>query len=135
MSLFAVTREAGPSWTDGKGAFEQPEVNDHAAFMNDLADDGFGCSPAPSRAANTTESECFSSPTPAAKPTSTGASPTTPGNARNEWSPQASSRGSSSAAQTASAHSQVLSKPERQPPRANARGSATETRSVRQRQR
>lgn len=41
MSLFAVTREAGPSWTDGKGAFEQPEVNDHAAFMNDLADDGF----------------------------------------------------------------------------------------------
>ena len=41
MSLFAVTREAGPSWTDGKGAFEQPAVNDHAAFMNDLADDGF----------------------------------------------------------------------------------------------
>ena len=24
MSLFAVTREAGPGWTDGKGAFEQP---------------------------------------------------------------------------------------------------------------
>ena len=41
MSLFAVTREAGPSWTDGKGAFEQPAVNDHAAFMNGLADDGF----------------------------------------------------------------------------------------------
>lgn len=41
MSLFAVTREAGPSWTDGKGAFEQPAVNDHAAFMNDLADEGF----------------------------------------------------------------------------------------------
>jgi uncharacterized protein YciI len=41
MSLFAVTREAGPSWTEGKGAFEQPDVNDHAAFMNDLADDGF----------------------------------------------------------------------------------------------
>jgi uncharacterized protein YciI len=41
MSLFAVTREAGRSWTDGKGAFEQPEVNDHAAFMNDLADQGF----------------------------------------------------------------------------------------------
>ena len=40
MSLFAVTREAGPSWTDGKGAFEQPEVNDHAAFMGRLADDG-----------------------------------------------------------------------------------------------
>ena len=41
MSLFAVTREAGPSWTDGKGAFEQPAVNDHAAFMNQLAEDGF----------------------------------------------------------------------------------------------
>jgi uncharacterized protein YciI len=41
MSLFAVTREAGPSWIDGKGASEQPAVNDHAAFMNNLADDGF----------------------------------------------------------------------------------------------
>ena len=41
MSLFAVTREAGPSWTDGQGAFEQPAVNEHAAFMNSLADEGF----------------------------------------------------------------------------------------------
>jgi uncharacterized protein YciI len=41
MSLFAVTREAGPSWTDGKGAFEQPAAGDHAAFMNNLADEGF----------------------------------------------------------------------------------------------
>ena len=41
MSLFAVTREAGPGWTDGKGAFEQPAVNDHAAFMSRLADQGF----------------------------------------------------------------------------------------------
>ncbi len=40
MSLFAVTREAGPGWTDGKGAFEQSGVNDHAAFMNDLATEG-----------------------------------------------------------------------------------------------
>src|SRR6476646_7624292 len=40
MSLFAVTREAGPGWTDGKGAFEQPAVNDHAAFMSRLADQG-----------------------------------------------------------------------------------------------
>ncbi len=39
MSLFAVTREAGPSWTAG-GIFEQPSVTDHAAFMNALADDG-----------------------------------------------------------------------------------------------
>jgi uncharacterized protein YciI len=40
MSLFAVTREAGPGWAAGKGAFEQPAVNDHAAFMNALAAEG-----------------------------------------------------------------------------------------------
>lgn len=40
MSLYAVSREAGPSWVDGKGAFEQPAVNDHAAFMDTLADEG-----------------------------------------------------------------------------------------------
>ena len=37
MSLFVVTREAGPNWTEGKGAFEQPAVNDHEACMNSLA--------------------------------------------------------------------------------------------------
>lgn len=41
MSLYAVIREAGPGWTDGKGAFEQPGVNDHGAFMNELAGQGF----------------------------------------------------------------------------------------------
>ena len=41
MTLFAVTREAGPSWTTGKGAFEQPAANEHAAFMSNLADEGF----------------------------------------------------------------------------------------------
>ena len=40
MSLFAVTREAGPSSTDGKGAFEQPGVDEHVAFMSSLADEG-----------------------------------------------------------------------------------------------
>ncbi len=40
MSLFAVTREAGPAWAAG-GIFEQPEVNDHAAFMNELAEQRF----------------------------------------------------------------------------------------------
>jgi len=40
MSLFAVTREAGPAWIDGKGAFEQPGASDHAAFMNTLANEG-----------------------------------------------------------------------------------------------
>jgi uncharacterized protein YciI len=39
MSLFAVIREAGRSWTAG-GIFEQPSVTDHAAFMNALADEG-----------------------------------------------------------------------------------------------
>jgi uncharacterized protein YciI len=41
MSYFAVIREAGPTWTDGKGITEQPGVSDHAAFMNTLADEGF----------------------------------------------------------------------------------------------
>jgi len=40
MSLFAISREAGPSWIDGKGAFDQPAVNDHGAFMNNLAAEG-----------------------------------------------------------------------------------------------
>jgi uncharacterized protein YciI len=40
MSYFAVIRDAGPGWTDGKGAFEQPGMDDHAAFMNALADEG-----------------------------------------------------------------------------------------------
>jgi len=40
MSYYAVIREAGPSWTDG-GIAEQPDVADHAAFMNDLAGEGF----------------------------------------------------------------------------------------------
>ena len=40
MGLFAVTREAGPGWSDGVGAFEQPRANDHGAFMNHLHEDG-----------------------------------------------------------------------------------------------
>jgi uncharacterized protein YciI len=40
VSYFAVIRDAGPAWTDGKGAFEQPDVDKHAAFMNALADEG-----------------------------------------------------------------------------------------------
>jgi uncharacterized protein YciI len=40
MTLYAVSREAGPSWIDGSGAFEQPAVNDHAAFMSQLSDEG-----------------------------------------------------------------------------------------------
>jgi uncharacterized protein YciI len=41
MSYFAVTRHAGPGWIEGRGAFEQPGVSDHAAFMNQLAHDGY----------------------------------------------------------------------------------------------
>jgi uncharacterized protein YciI len=40
MSLFAVSREAGPAWTDGQDAFSQPGVPAHVAFMNELADEG-----------------------------------------------------------------------------------------------
>jgi uncharacterized protein YciI len=40
MSHYAVIREAGPSWTEG-GIAAQAGVADHAAFMNDLADEGF----------------------------------------------------------------------------------------------
>jgi uncharacterized protein YciI len=40
MSYYAVNREAGPSWTEG-GIAAQPDVADHAAFMNELAGEGF----------------------------------------------------------------------------------------------
>jgi len=40
VSLFAVIREAGPAWASG-GIFDQPLVEEHAAFMNTLSDDGF----------------------------------------------------------------------------------------------
>jgi uncharacterized protein YciI len=41
MSYFAVIREAGRGWTDGKGAMEQPDAADHAVFMKGLAEEGF----------------------------------------------------------------------------------------------
>ena len=40
MNCFAVIREAGPAWSDG-GITAQPAVDDHAWFMNALADEGF----------------------------------------------------------------------------------------------
>lgn len=40
MSYFVVIREAGPAWISGNGAFEQPAVDEHAAFMKALADEG-----------------------------------------------------------------------------------------------
>jgi uncharacterized protein YciI len=38
VSLFAVIREAGPSWQAG-GIFQQLSVTEHAAFMNTLVDE------------------------------------------------------------------------------------------------
>jgi uncharacterized protein YciI len=40
VSTFAVLREAGPAWATG-GIYDQPAVDEHAAFMNALADSGF----------------------------------------------------------------------------------------------
>lgn len=40
MSYFVVVRAAGPAWIDPKGAFEQPGMEEHAAFMNTLAEEG-----------------------------------------------------------------------------------------------
>jgi len=40
MTYFVVTRDAGPGWTDGLGAFDQPGVDEHTAFMNALAGQG-----------------------------------------------------------------------------------------------
>ena len=40
MSLYAITREAGAAWTTG-GIFDQPALDEHASFMNTLADEGF----------------------------------------------------------------------------------------------
>jgi uncharacterized protein YciI len=39
VSTFAVIRKAGPGWRDG-GIYEQPGVDEHATFMNALADSG-----------------------------------------------------------------------------------------------
>ena len=39
MSLYSVIREAGPGFIDG-GIPAQPDVADHAAFMNGLAEEG-----------------------------------------------------------------------------------------------
>ena len=41
MTRFVVHREAGPGWTSGKGALDQPGVAEHSAFMTELAEQGF----------------------------------------------------------------------------------------------
>ena len=57
MSYFAVIREAGPVWASG-GIYNQPAVDEHAAFMSALAEDGFLLSRDRSRAANVGASAC-----------------------------------------------------------------------------
>jgi uncharacterized protein YciI len=41
MSRFVVIREAAAGWIAGRGALEQPELAEHSAFMNELAEQGF----------------------------------------------------------------------------------------------
>ncbi len=44
MSVYSVIREAGLGFLDG-GIAAQPDVADHAAFMNGLAEDGLLVTP------------------------------------------------------------------------------------------
>jgi uncharacterized protein YciI len=41
VSLFAVTRAAGPAWTEGQGITEQPAVSELAALMTAIAEQVF----------------------------------------------------------------------------------------------
>ena len=41
MSYFAVIREGGPGWDRARTLREQEAWNEHAAFMDALAEDGF----------------------------------------------------------------------------------------------
>lgn len=41
MKYFAVTRERGPAWNEALVRSEQPKWAEHAAFMNQLAEEGF----------------------------------------------------------------------------------------------
>jgi uncharacterized protein YciI len=41
MAYFAVTRERGPSWDGSRPMREQDRWDEHAAFMDALADEGF----------------------------------------------------------------------------------------------
>ena len=41
MRTFVLIRERGPSWDDARGLREQDAWDEHAAFMEGLADEGF----------------------------------------------------------------------------------------------
>jgi hypothetical protein len=78
MSCFAVIREAGPGWNDG-GIAGQPDVNDHAGFMNALADEGFVLFAGPLAGTESGRLRACWSSMPRTTTRSAVASPTTPG--------------------------------------------------------
>jgi len=41
VPTFVLMRERGPNWDHGRGLREQDAWNEHAAFMDALAEDGF----------------------------------------------------------------------------------------------
>ena len=41
MSYFVVTREPGPAWEGARGMREQERWDEHAAFMDGLAEEGW----------------------------------------------------------------------------------------------
>jgi len=41
VTYFVVTRVPGPAWDAARGMREQERWDDHAAFMDELAEDGF----------------------------------------------------------------------------------------------
>ncbi len=41
VSYFAVTRERGPAWADARPMRDQDRWDEHAAFMDALADEGW----------------------------------------------------------------------------------------------
>ena len=98
MSIFAVIREAGPGWRDG-GIYEQPEVAEHATFMNALADSGFVLLAGPLAGTEHGRVRVLLIVDAKTRTRSTADSPTIPGSRPNSSSPERSSRGRSSSAQ------------------------------------
>ena len=92
MSYSAVIREAGPGWNEG-GIAAQPDVADHAAFMNDLADKGFVLFAGPLAGSENARLRALLIVDTDSETRSATASPTTPGRARTASRSRASSPG------------------------------------------
>ena len=103
MSLFAITREAGPALDRRKGRLRAPAVNDHAAFMNRLAEEGFVLFAGPLAGSENDRIRVLliADADNEAAPSTTASRPTL-GRKHNGSSPKASSRGTSSSAPTES---------------------------------